>query len=43
MNCATDEARARLQRLADFGFDEAVVVVYDLSEKNLEAVRALWR
>jgi alkanesulfonate monooxygenase SsuD/methylene tetrahydromethanopterin reductase-like flavin-dependent oxidoreductase (luciferase family) len=42
LHCAPDEARARLQRLAEFGFDDAVLVVHDLSEKNLEAVRALW-
>lgn len=42
LQCSPDEARARLQRLADFGFDDAVLVVEDMSEANLEAVRALW-
>ncbi len=42
LRCSPDEARARLQRLAEFGFDDAVLVVEDMSEANLEAVRALW-
>ena len=39
---ARNEARARLRQLADVGFDDAVLVVDDMSEANLEAVRALW-
>lgn len=42
LRCSPDEARARLARLADMGFDDAVVVVEDTSEENLRAVRALW-
>jgi len=42
LRCSPDEARARLQRLADFGFDDAVLVVEDSSEEGLRAVRALW-
>lgn len=42
LRCSPDEARARLRQLADFGFDDAVLVVNDMSEANLEAVRALW-
>lgn len=41
--CTPDEASARLQQLADFGFDDAVLVVADTSEENLKAVRALWQ
>jgi len=43
LKCSPDEARARLRQLADFGFDDAVLVVEDMSEDNLKAVRALWR
>ncbi len=42
LRCSPDEARARLARLAEFGFDDAVLVVEDVSEENLKAVRALW-
>jgi len=42
LRCSPDEARARLQQLADFGFDDAVLVVEDMSEENVRAVRALW-
>ena len=42
LRCSPEEARARLARLAEFGFDDAVVVVEDSSEENLQAVRALW-
>jgi alkanesulfonate monooxygenase SsuD/methylene tetrahydromethanopterin reductase-like flavin-dependent oxidoreductase (luciferase family) len=42
LRCSPDEARARLQCLADFGFDDAVLVIEDASEENLTAVRALW-
>jgi len=42
LRCSPDEARTRLRRLADFGFDDAVVVVEDGSDENLQAVRALW-
>lgn len=42
LRCSPDEARARLGRLAEFGFDDAVLVVEDGSEANLRAVRALW-
>ena len=43
LRCSPDEAAARLARLAEFGFDDAVLVVEDHSEENLRAVRALWR
>jgi alkanesulfonate monooxygenase SsuD/methylene tetrahydromethanopterin reductase-like flavin-dependent oxidoreductase (luciferase family) len=42
LRCSPDEARARLQQLADFGFDDAVLVVEDMSEENVRSVRALW-
>jgi hypothetical protein len=43
LRCAPAEARARLERLAEFGFDDAVLVIEDFSEENVRAVRALWR
>jgi len=42
LRCSPDEARVRLQRLAEMGFDDAVLVVEDMSEENVQAVRALW-
>ena len=42
LRCPPEEARARLARLAEMGFDDAVLVVEDGSEENLRAVRALW-
>jgi alkanesulfonate monooxygenase SsuD/methylene tetrahydromethanopterin reductase-like flavin-dependent oxidoreductase (luciferase family) len=43
LRCSPDEASSRLARLAEFGFDDAVLVVEDHSEENIRAVRALWR
>lgn len=40
--CSPADAKDRLARLADMGFDDAVVVVTDPSEENLQAVRDLW-
>lgn len=42
LRCTPDEARARLERLADMGFDDAVLVVEGDSEENLRKVRELW-
>ena len=42
LRCSPADARARLERLAEFGFDDAVLVIEDASEENLRAVRALW-
>ena len=41
LRCGPEEAKARLGRLADIGFDDAVVTVTDFSEEHLAAVRAL--
>lgn len=40
--CNPEEARARLQRLADLGVDDALVVVPFDQPEQLEQVRALW-
>ena len=42
LKCTPADAKDRLARLADMGFDDAVVVVTDPSEANLQAVRDLW-
>lgn len=42
LHCSPADAKDRLARLADMGFDDAVVVVTDPSEENLQAVRDLW-
>jgi alkanesulfonate monooxygenase SsuD/methylene tetrahydromethanopterin reductase-like flavin-dependent oxidoreductase (luciferase family) len=42
LRCPPDEARVRLERLAEMGFDDAVLVIEEGSEENLRAVRALW-
>ena len=42
LKCDPAEARARLEHLAELGFDDAVLVVEDASDENLQAVRALW-
>ena len=41
LECAPDEAKARLAQVAEAGFDHCVLVVNDASEENLTAVRAL--
>lgn len=42
LRCAPEEARARLTRLAEMGFDDVILVVADHSRANLEAIRALY-
>lgn len=42
LRCGPEEASARLEVLADAGFDDAILVVADHSRRNLEAVRALY-
>lgn len=41
LRCGHEEAAARLRRLADLGFDDAILVVGDHSKSNLAAIRAL--
>ena len=43
LNGAPDVAAARLRRLADLGFDDAVLVPRIQSEQRLAAIRALVR
>ncbi len=43
LECAPDEAKARLQQIAELGFEQAVLVVNDTGEENLAAIRELWR
>lgn len=43
LRCGPEEAAARLDKLAAFGFDDAVVTVSTITEQNMAAVRALWR
>ncbi len=40
--CSPADARDRLARLADMGFDDAVVVVNNGAEETLQAIRDLW-
>ena len=42
LRCGPEEARARLNRLAETGFDDAIVTVNDFSEEHMAAVRALF-
>lgn len=42
LRCGPEEAKVRLQMLADIGFDDAIVTVTDFSEQHLKAVRALY-
>jgi alkanesulfonate monooxygenase SsuD/methylene tetrahydromethanopterin reductase-like flavin-dependent oxidoreductase (luciferase family) len=42
LRCGPEEARARLNRLAEIGFDDAIVTVSDFSEEHMAAVRALF-
>jgi alkanesulfonate monooxygenase SsuD/methylene tetrahydromethanopterin reductase-like flavin-dependent oxidoreductase (luciferase family) len=42
LRCGPEEARVRLEMLAETGFDDAVVTVSDFSEEHLAAVRALF-
>lgn len=41
LECAPEDAKARLAEVAEAGFDHCVLVVSDASEDNLRAVRAL--
>jgi alkanesulfonate monooxygenase SsuD/methylene tetrahydromethanopterin reductase-like flavin-dependent oxidoreductase (luciferase family) len=42
LRCGPEEAASRLQRLADAGFDDAVVTVTNFSEAHMAQVRALF-
>ncbi len=42
LRCGPEEARARLDLLAEIGFDDAIVTVFDFSEDHLATVRALF-
>ena len=41
LRCGVEEAKARLNILAEIGFDDAIVTVNDFSEEHMAAVRAL--
>ena len=41
LRCGPEEAKARLNVLAEIGFDDAVVTVTDFSEEHMAAVRSL--
>lgn len=41
LRCGVEEAKARLNILADIGFDDAIVTVNEFSEAHMAAVRAL--
>lgn len=41
LRCGPEEARARLDKLAEIGFEDAIVTVNDFSEEHMTAVRAL--
>lgn len=41
LRCSSDEARARLELLAELGFDDAVFMLPDNSPQTLDAIRAL--
>jgi alkanesulfonate monooxygenase SsuD/methylene tetrahydromethanopterin reductase-like flavin-dependent oxidoreductase (luciferase family) len=43
LRCGRQEAVERLQKLADAGFDDAVVTVFDFSEAHMAEVRALFQ
>ena len=40
-NQGPEEAKARLNTLAEIGFDDAIVTVSDFSEEHMARVRAL--
>lgn len=42
LRCGPEEAKARLNMLAEIGFDDAIVTVFDFSEEHLATVRALF-
>jgi alkanesulfonate monooxygenase SsuD/methylene tetrahydromethanopterin reductase-like flavin-dependent oxidoreductase (luciferase family) len=42
LRCGPEEAAARLRRLADIGFDDAILVVNKPDEASLSAIRALY-
>ncbi len=42
LRCGPEEAKARLNLLAEIGFDDAIVTVFDFSEEYLTTVRALF-
>ena len=41
LECDADEAKRRLNMVAEAGFDHIVLVVNDASEENLVAIRAI--
>ena len=41
LECDADEAKRRLNVVAEAGFDHIVLVVNDASEENLVAIRAI--
>ena len=41
LRCSEEEAKERLNLLAEIGFDDAIVTVNDFSEDHMMAVRAL--
>ncbi len=42
LRCGPEEAGARLEKLAEIGFDDAVVMVSTFTEEHMAAVRALY-
>lgn len=42
LRCGPEEAKARLNTLAEIGFDDAIVTVTDFSEEHMTRVRALF-
>jgi alkanesulfonate monooxygenase SsuD/methylene tetrahydromethanopterin reductase-like flavin-dependent oxidoreductase (luciferase family) len=42
LRCAPDEAAKRVRRLADLGFDDAILVTRTPSETHFGSMRALW-
>ncbi len=42
LRCGPEEAAIRLNKLAEIGFDDAVVTVSTITEDDLTVVRALW-
>lgn len=43
LRCSPEEGAARLQRLADIGFDDAIVTVHTHTPEHMAQVRALYR
>ena len=41
LHCGPEEAAGRLEKLAEIGFDDAVVTVSTFTEEHMAAVRAL--